>query len=102
MLPVEASDPARRKLERLLSPYHSLCREDIVWLLEYIKKKVAEEDPELQVLSQPRLMQNFRYFAEVALLLLRRTHTGNEDSERLKAWISEAAHGLNGKAANLK
>jgi hypothetical protein len=94
MLPAEAPEPARDKLERLLNPHHSLCKDDVVWLLEYIKKKVTEEDPDLQELPQPRLMQNFRYFAEVSLLLIRKRHVGDQDAERLRQWIAEAAHGL--------
>lgn len=94
MPPPVTPDPARLKLERLLAPYHSLCREDAVWLLEYIKKKVTEEDPRLQDLSQPRLMYSFRCFAEAALSLIHSRHAGDQDGDRLKQWLVEAAHGL--------
>lgn len=27
------------RIDRILSPDHPLCREDVVWMLEYIKKR---------------------------------------------------------------
>lgn len=85
-----ASDSAQRKLEQILEPHYPLCKEDVVWLLDFIKKKVAEGDPKLLDLSQPRLLQNFRYFAETAMLLIHKRHICDPDVERLKAWVSEA------------
>ncbi len=85
---------AQRKLEQILNPAHPLCRDDVVWILEYIKKKVAEEDPELLDLSQPRLLQNFRYFAEIALMLIQRRNGFDQEADRLKHWIYEASYGL--------
>ncbi|MDF2926852.1 MAG: hypothetical protein K0R57_5766 [Paenibacillaceae bacterium] len=90
-------DAAGRKLELLLDPYHPLCREDVVWLLEYIKKKVAEEDPSLLELTPPRLLRNFRYFAEISTLLINNRTVGDQDAQRLKQWLSEAAFGLRDK-----
>lgn len=87
-------DPAQRKLERLLDPYHPLRKEEAIWLLEYIKKSVTEEDPQLLELPQPRLMRNFRYFAEIAMLLLHKHTALDQDAVRLKQWLGEAAYGL--------
>ena len=56
----------------MLHPSHQLCREDVVWILEYIKKKVTEEDPNLLGLAQPRLLKNFQYFAEISMMLIHR------------------------------
>lgn len=89
------SPSSGRKLEQLLDPHYALCKDDVIWLLDYIKKKVAEEDPELLDLTQPRLLQNFRYFAEVAMLLIHRRPVFDQDADRLKQWIAEAAYGLN-------
>lgn len=94
MHPAAKPDPAARKLEQLMSPHYPLCKDDVIWLLEYIKKKVAEEDPELLDLPQPRLLQNFRYFAEVAMLMIHRRPFFDQDGDRLKQWMAEAAHGL--------
>ncbi|MFD0680413.1 MULTISPECIES: hypothetical protein [unclassified Paenibacillus] len=85
---------AQRKLEQILNPAHTLCKEDVVWILEFIKKKVAEEDPHLMELSQPRLMQNFRYFADISLMLIQRRNGFDQEADRLKNWISEATYGL--------
>lgn len=84
----------QHKLEQIMDPAHSLCREDVVWILEYIKKKVAEEDPKLLDLSQPRLLQNFRYFAEISLMLIQRRNGFDQEADRLKDWIYEASFGL--------
>jgi hypothetical protein len=85
---------AQRKLELLHDPAHSLCREDIIWILEFVKKKMAEDDPQLLELSQPRLLQNFRYFADIALMLIHQRSRFDQEADRLKAWIAEATYGL--------
>lgn len=90
-LPKNATE---QKLDQLLHPDHSLCREDIVWILEFIKKKVAERDPRLLDLSQPRLMTNYQYFAEISLLLINRRCGFDQEADRLKQWVKEAVHGL--------
>jgi hypothetical protein len=87
------------KLEQILHPSYPLCKDDVVWILEFIKKKVAEEDPQLQGLTQPRLMKNFRYFAEVAMMLIHRRNGFDQEADRLKMWLREAAFGLHDDAA---
>ncbi|WP_426447335.1 hypothetical protein ACP26L_24915 [Paenibacillus sp. S-38] len=86
--------PTDFKLQQILDPSTPLCKDDVVWMLEYIKKKVAEEDPNLMDLSQPRLLQNFRYFAEIALMVIQRRNGFDQEEGRLKAWVEEAAFGL--------
>ncbi|WP_424765956.1 hypothetical protein [Paenibacillus sp. sgz302251] len=83
-----------RRIQRILDPAHPLCREDVVWMLEYIKKKVADEDPALMDLSQPRLMQNFHFFAEAAMSLIHRRHSCDQEADRLRDWLRQAAYGL--------
>jgi hypothetical protein len=87
-------DIAQRKMEHIMNPDHTLCKDDVVWVLEFIKKKVAEEDPQLLELSQPRLMQNFRYFAEISLMLIQRRNGFDQEADRLKSWVAEASFGL--------
>jgi hypothetical protein len=81
------------KLDQILHPSYQLCREDVVWILEFIKKKVAEEDPGLLGLSQPRMIKNFRYFAEIAMMLIHRKNGFDEEADRLKLWLRDAAYG---------
>jgi hypothetical protein len=81
------------KLERILQPGYQLCREDVVWILEFIKKKVAEEDPNLTGLAQPHLINSFRYFTEIAMMLIQRKNGFDQESDRLKKWLREAAYG---------
>jgi hypothetical protein len=81
------------KLEQILQPGYQLCREDVIWILEFIKKKVAEEDPGLSGLSQPQLIKSFRYFTEIAMMLIHRKNGFDQEADRLKMWLREAAYG---------
>lgn len=86
--------PHDRRLEQILSPSHPLCKDDVVWVLEFVKKKVAEQDPRLLDLPQPRLLQNFQHFAEAATLLLTRRPSCVGEAERLRKTLIEATFGL--------
>jgi hypothetical protein len=86
--------PSQGRLEQILKPGYQLCREDVVWILEFIKKKVAEEDPQLLGLSQPHLMRNFRYFTEIAMMLIHHRSGFDQEAERLRAWLREVAYGI--------
>lgn len=91
--PVLSINHAHGKIEQILQSSTPLCREDVVWMLEYIKKKVAEEDPRLLDLPGPRLIQNFHYFAEVAMMLVS-PRSFDHEYDRLKAWLREASYGI--------
>ncbi|MCU6709000.1 hypothetical protein M6D81_09735 [Paenibacillus sp. J5C_2022] len=84
------------RVRRILDPAHPLCRDDVIWMLGYIKKKVADGDPLLSDLSQPRLMHNFLSFAEAAMALLQRKHYCDQEADRIRHWLREAAFGLMG------
>lgn len=95
MQPSAAStNPLHNKLAKIIQPGHPLCKDDVIWVLDYIKKKVAEEDPQLMHLPQARLLKNFHAFTEVAMLLIHRRPSGDHEIDRLKRWLAEAAHGL--------
>jgi hypothetical protein len=94
MQPLISSDKVQHKLEQILEQSHTLCKEDILWILEYVKKKVADQDPSLLELSQPRLLKNFHCFAEVAMMLIHRRHKCEQELDLLKSWLYEATHGL--------
>jgi hypothetical protein len=81
------------KLEQILKPGYQLCKEDVIWILEFIKKKVAEEDPNLVGLSQPQLIRSYRYFTEIAMMLINRKNGFDQEADRLKRWLREAAYG---------
>lgn len=85
---------SRGRIARILDPKQQLCREDVLWMLEYIKKKVADEDSALTELSQPRLVKNFHYFAEAAMCMLQPAHGSAQDADRLRRYLREASHGL--------
>lgn len=81
-------------LNKLMDPNHVLCKNDILWVLDYIKQKVAEEDPVLLSLHQPRLLQNFHYFAEVAMIMLHKRYQLGHEQEQIKSLLREACYGL--------
>jgi hypothetical protein len=80
----------RIKLEQISHPSHPLCREDVIWMLELIKKKVVEQDPFIMDLDQPQLIQHFHAFAELAMKLIHRRPASYSEAEYLKAWIYKA------------
>jgi len=86
--------PPDRRLEQILSPNHPLCKDDVVWVLEFVKKKVAEQDPRLLDLPQPRLLKNFQHFAEAATMLLQRRPSCVSEADRLRTALMEASFGL--------
>lgn len=87
-------DPAGAKFNRLLREDHPLCRDDLVWILDYIKQKAAENDPVLLGLHQPRLLRNFHFFAELALMLLSGRPEPGQEQHALKSMLKEAGYGL--------
>ena len=94
MQPAPFANQAEQRLERILSQNHTLCKEDVIWVLDFVKKKIAEHDPRLTDLSQPRLLKNFHYFAEVAMFIIHRRPSCGEETERLRTWLAEATFGL--------
>ena len=71
MLPNLEPQPTNVRLTRILNPDYPLCRDDVVWVLEYMKKKVADEAPELLSLPQPQLLKKFQCFAEASMILIK-------------------------------
>ncbi|MBW7474225.1 hypothetical protein K0T92_05670 [Paenibacillus oenotherae] len=86
--------PAADRISRILNPDYPLCRDDVVWILEYIKKKVADEAPELLSLSQPRLLRNFQCFAEASMILIKQRGGCGHEADRLRNCLLEAVDGL--------
>jgi hypothetical protein len=93
-MPAPIPQQTRHRLEQIFDRDYPLCKEDVVWLLELIKKKVAEEDPHMQDLTQPRLLRSYHYFAEVAMMLVHRRHVFDQEADRLRGWLVEAAAGI--------
>lgn len=82
------------RIKQIADPRHILCREDMLWVLHYVQQKVAQGEPALLELPKPRLLQNFQYFGEAALLLLHRSAAGHAQDERIRICLQEAMHGL--------
>lgn len=84
---------AAARMARIMDPNHPLCKEDIVWVLNAVKQKLTDQDEIWSKLEPERLIRNFRYFAEISLLLIRNSSYGQE-SDRIRQYLAEAAHGL--------
>ncbi|MDR0271026.1 hypothetical protein [Paenibacillus sp.] len=82
------------KIKQITDPQHILCREDLLWVLYYVQQKVAQGEPALLDLTKPRILRNFQFFGEAALLLLNRTAAGNARDDRIRTYLQEAMHGL--------
>ncbi|MDR9852833.1 hypothetical protein RJP21_04335 [Paenibacillus sp. VCA1] len=82
------------RIKKIADPRHILCREDMLWVLHYVQQKVAQGEPALLELPKPRLLQNFQFFGEAALLLLDRSAAGHAQDERIRICLQEAMHGL--------
>lgn len=86
--------PRNDRLELILSSDHPLTKEDVIWVLEVVKKKVADGDPRLLDLDQPRLLRNFQHYAEASLMLQNRRSSYGQEADRLRICLREAAYGL--------
>jgi hypothetical protein len=81
--------PIEQPLRRLLDPSYPLCREDVLWALGYIKKKVADRAPEWSGLDRPQLLAHFACFADMALLLLHRRSPSLQETACFRKMLSE-------------
>lgn len=89
-----ARDPAEERFLRLMDPAHELRRDEIVWILSYVKQKAADEDPALLGLHQPRLLKNFARYAEIALMLIQARRANGQEYGHIRRLLAEACHGL--------
>ncbi|AOZ91569.1 hypothetical protein [Paenibacillus crassostreae] len=83
-----------KHLLHILDVRHVLCRDDIIWVLHYVHKKIAQDDPEFLELPKPRILRNFKSFTEISMLLLSRTGTSYLEQDKLRSSLLEALHGL--------
>lgn len=91
---LSANHDLRTKRDRILDKNTVLCRDDVIWMLDYVKQRVAHQDPELLKLSQARLLENFQAFAEAAMMLIHGRSMVDVEADRIKMWVTEASHGL--------
>ncbi|OUM96477.1 MAG: hypothetical protein A9Z00_13765 [Thermobacillus sp. ZCTH02-B1] len=95
-MPHAAPQPSESRIDRIRDPARPACRDDLVWLLHAVKKKVAGGDPALQELPRPQLIALFRDFAEAALMLLGGPGLCAADElERARRNLAEAVARLN-------
>ncbi|QJC52421.1 hypothetical protein HGI30_13175 [Paenibacillus albicereus] len=85
---------AERKMSRIVGSGEMLSREDVIWALDYIRKKVADGAPALQGLPQPRWLTCFGGFAEASMSLLRSPRIGPLEADRLRRNLREALEAL--------
>ncbi|MBM7563564.1 hypothetical protein [Paenibacillus sacheonensis] len=85
---------ARYRINRINNPDHPLSREDVVWTLAFVKKKMADGAPDLVGLPQPLLLTKFQSFAEASLLLLKQRGGCGHEADRLRQCLQEVISGL--------
>lgn len=85
---------AARRIRRISDPSYPLCREDIIWVLHYVQKKVASKDPSLLDLSKPRLLKNFSSYCEAALLLHNSGNHFHAKNDDVRTCLLDAMYGL--------
>ncbi|MCC3372947.1 hypothetical protein [Cohnella sp. REN36] len=81
--------PASDMLRRLQTPDYPLCREDVLWALDYIKHKVADGAPEWSELDRPQLLAHFACYASLAMRLVQRQSLCGEDAACLRAMLAD-------------
>ncbi|WP_051236560.1 hypothetical protein [Paenibacillus pinihumi] len=84
----------QQKISRFLDPSHPLCRSDVIWILDWIKKKVAADNPSTLGLSQPQLWKGFSRFAEAAMLLIHCQRFSYDETDRLRKLLAEAVSAI--------
>jgi hypothetical protein len=90
MIPMNAGQPTPAEpLRRLLDQNNPLCREDVLWALDFIKRKVADGAPEWSGLERPQLLAHFSCFAEMAMLLVHRRSPGGPETTCFRTMLSE-------------
>ncbi|UUZ85772.1 hypothetical protein LJK88_21135 [Paenibacillus sp. P26] len=47
------------KLEKILDPAHPLCKEEVVWMLEFIKKRWLRRIPSLRIFPSHAFCKTF-------------------------------------------
>ncbi|MGZ9587044.1 methyltransferase [Paenibacillus marinisediminis] len=77
-------------MERIMDPNHPLCRDDIIWLLNTIKNKLTEEGAHSSLTNEV-LLDSYRYYAELSMLMLQRNSTSGQESERLRRYMKRTA-----------
>ena len=81
-------------INRINDPDYPLSREDVIWTLEFMKRKMADEAPELLGLPQPLLLRKFQSFAEASLMLLKSRSGCGYETDRLRNCLQEVIEGL--------
>ncbi|NMO94696.1 hypothetical protein [Paenibacillus lemnae] len=92
----ELNSISTKRLRQILDPSHPLCREDIIWVLHYVQKKVASKDPALQDLSKPQLLQSYAGYCQTVMSLLGGTRPVHSGSDEIRACLLDIVNGLGG------
>jgi hypothetical protein len=83
------STQIEQPLRHLLDSTYPLCREDVLWTLGFVKKKVADGAPEWSGLDRPQLLAHFACFADMALLLLHRRSPSDQETASFRAMLND-------------
>lgn len=88
------SELEQQKLRRYLEPGYPLCRSEVIWILDWIKKKAAASEPSMLGVPQPQLLRGFSRFAEAAMLIIHNQRFSYEESDRLQRLLADAVQSI--------
>lgn len=84
----------QQKLQRYLEPGYPLCRSEVIWILDWIKKKAAAGEPSMLGVPQPQLLKGFCRYAEAAMLIIHNQRFSYEEADRLQRLLADAVKAI--------
>lgn len=85
-------------IQRLLDTSQPFLREDVIWALDYIRRKAADKAFLSTGPDQPPCCEYFACFAEMSLLLLNRQMPGPAEKARFRALLADLHEGRDHQA----
>ena len=76
-------------VRRLLDATQPFLRDDVIWALDYVRRKAADKAPLSSAAGPLPCCEYFACFAEMALILLNRQMPGPEEQARFRAMLAE-------------
>lgn len=75
-------------IHRLLDASQPFLRDDVIWALDYVRRKAADQARMHAGPNPPPCCEYFACFAEMALLLLNRQMPGPPEQARFRAMLA--------------
>lgn len=79
------------KWTKIMDENTVLCRDDVIWMLDYVKQRLAAKHSHAFHISQDRWLHHFKTFANTAMMLLHDHRFCDQDMQRIKQQLYEAS-----------